>query len=302
VIVLGALCAGGALWWSAELVFGPRRDRPRRDRPRRTARVGANRRPSRQIWLSQAGAAVTPGQFWTVSAALGVVTFLAVLVLDRTPVVALMPALAAATAPLGYWSGQRRKRTAARLAAWPEALRQVSGRLQSGISTLHEALEEVSRSGPPPLRAPMARYVRLANRIGQGAALEAVRFELADPVSDPIILTFEMAVAEGTEQVLRILTDLTSQIEGDLQLADRITTLQTQSRIATWAVFAVPYALLVFLCATQSFYRSFFSEPVGLAVMFCGIGLSVTGLWIARRLGRSIPTTQRVFAVGRQTV
>jgi Flp pilus assembly protein TadB len=152
------------------------------------------------------------------------------------------------------------------------------------------------------LRAPMARYVRLANRIGQGAALEAVRFELADPVSDPIILTFEMAVAEGTEQVLRILTDLTSQIEGDLQLADRITTLQTQSRIATWAVFAVPYALLVFLCATQSFYRSFFSEPVGLAVMFCGIGLSVTGLWIARRLGRSIPTTQRVFAVGRQTV
>jgi Flp pilus assembly protein TadB len=226
---------------------------------------------------------------------LGAITFVAVAALDRAPAVAIMPALAATLAPLGYWSAQRRRKTAARLAAWPEALRQVSGRLQAGISTLHEALDGLAVGGPAALQPPMARYVRLSNRIGQRAALEAVRSELADPISDPILLTFEMAAEEGTDQVLRILDDLTRQIEGDLQLAERITTLQTQSRLATWAVFAVPYLLLVFLCATQAFYRAFFSGPTGVAVMLAGIVLSGTGLWIARRLGRPIPTTQRVF-------
>lgn len=289
MILVGALFLGAALWWAAEL--GTTRRARVKVRRRRTLRA----KPSRQVWLSQAGAAVTPRQFWAVSCSLGAVTFVAVAALDRAPAVALMPALAAMAIPFGYWSAQRRKRTTARLAAWPEALRQVTGRLQAGIATLHEALEELAESGPTPLQPPMSRYVRLSNRIGQRAALEAVRSELADPISDPVILTFEMAAEEGTDQVLRILDDLTHQIEGDLQLAERITTLQTQSRTATWAVFAVPYLLLVFLCATQSFYRAFFSEPVGVAVILTGALLSSVGLWIARRLARPIPTTQRVF-------
>ena len=291
MILIGAGCLGVALWWASELTVRSRRTISRRRRDVRT-------RPTRQVWLSQAGAAVTPGQFWAVSVALGAATFLVLVGLDRAPAVAVMPAFAAAAAPFGYWSAQRRKLRAARLAAWPEALRQVSGRLGAGVSTLHEALEGLAGSGPAALQPSMARYVRLANRIGQRSALEAVRAELADPVSDPVLLTFEMAAEEGTDQVLRILNDLTRQIEGDIQLAERITTLQTQSRVATWAVFGVPYALLVFLCATQSFYRAFFSEPLGIAIMVLGIVLSGIGLSIARRLARPIPTAQRVFAGG----
>lgn len=285
--LLAALCSAAAVWLAGEALAGRG--------VRLSRRPSRSRRSSRQVWLSQAGAAVTPGQFWTVSAALAAASFGLLYSVDQTLVVAALPSVGAGMAPYVYWSAQRRRRSASRFEAWPDALRHVVGRLQAGIATLHEALEELSASGPAPLRPAMARYVRLASRIGQRQALEVVRNELADPISDPVLLIFEMAVEEGTEEVLRILAALADQIQGDLQLAERVRTLQTQSRVATWAIFVLPYLLLVFLCATEGLYHHYYSTEQGLVVVLVGLGLSLVGLGIARRLSRPIPTTQRVF-------
>ena len=151
MIALGALFAALAAWSIGETVAG----RPVRLRVRaRRSRPG---RVSCQVWLSQAGAAVTPGQFWAVSAAVGVVSFLVLFALSRTVVVAAIPAVALAASPYGYWATARRRRAAARLAAWPDGLRYVIGALEASISTLHDAVAELSRSGPEPLRPPIGR-------------------------------------------------------------------------------------------------------------------------------------------------
>lgn len=248
-----------------------------------------------QIWLSQAGAAVTPGQFWAVSGGVALAAFVVLLAVARAPFVALPPALACGALPYAYWSSQRRKQAAARSAAWPDALRYLVGVLGAGISTLHEALDALSRTGPAPLRAPMARYVRISGRAGHRQALETVRSELADPISDPVLLAFAGAMEEGTDTVLRVLGDLASQITSDIQLGARIVTLQTQSRLATWGCFALPYVLLVFLCASNSAYRQFFAGPLGLALVTGGASMSAVGLAISRRLVRPVPTAERVF-------
>ncbi len=253
-------------------------------------------RPSFQAWLLQVGAAVSPGQFLAVSAGVGLCTFVTLLAVSRTLVVAALPATASAAAPYAYWSAERRKRAAARSAAWPDALRYLVGALGAGIATLHDGLEQLASSGPAPLRAPMARYSRLAGRLGDRQALETVRAELADPISDPVLLAIEGAVDEGTDTVLRVLSDLGAQITADLQLAEKIRTLQTQSRVATWGCLVLPYALLVFLCATNTSYRHFFSEPIGLALVLAGAAMSAAGTVVARRLARPIATTERVFA------
>jgi Flp pilus assembly protein TadB len=252
-------------------------------------------RESFQAWLSQAGAAVTPRQFWAVSAGLGATGFVVFLTISGTLVVSVLPALALAVTPYAYWSAQRNKQAAARSAAWPDALRFLVGALGAGIATLHDALGELAKSGPEPLRGPMARYVRLSGRLGDRKALEVVRADLADPISDPVLLAFAGAVEEGTETVLRVLSDLGSQITADLQLAEKIRTLQTQSRAATWGCFALPYVVLVFLCATNSAYRQYFSQPFGLALVLLGGSISVLGLLACRRLVRPIATTERVF-------
>ena len=287
--LLAALAAGAFAWLCAEAVAGrPVRLPTRRPRQRRQAR---------QVWLSQAGAAVTPGQFWAVCAAIAGTTFLVLFAIDRTVVVALLPAVGAGALPYLYWSLERRKRSDARFEAWPDALRNISGGLLAGIATLHEAMEELAVSGPVPLQAPFARYSRLVGRgVGERQALEAIREELADPVSDAVILNLELAALEGTEVAIRVLGDLASQITADLELAEKVRTIQTQSRIAGWAVFVLPYALLVFLCATQPLYRQFFGSSIGLLIVMLGAALSLVGFSLVRKLGKPISPHQRIFA------
>jgi Flp pilus assembly protein TadB len=254
-----------------------------------------------QVWLSQAGAAVTPGQFVTVSAGLAGAVFLLLLAISRTPIVAALPAVGAGAAPYAYWSAHRRRLAVKRSGAWPDALRYLVGVLGAGLATLHDALEELSRSGPEPLRATIARYVRLSARVGDRQALEAVRAELADPISDPVLLAFAGAMEEGTATVLRVLADLGSQITADLQLAEKVRTLQTQSRAATWGCFGLPYAVLFVLCTADGTYRSYFSSPGGLLVVLVGATVSLAGFVISRRLVRPVATTRRVFVEpGRQ--
>jgi Flp pilus assembly protein TadB len=299
VSLVAAVLLGALTWMVVRRLLG--RELPRQDSPAQRFSLGkalAGRRGHRksfQVWLSQAGAAVTPGQFWAVSTGVGFVTFVALLALSGTVVVSALPAVALAATPYAYWSAQRRKQAAARSAAWPDALRYLVGVLGAGVATLHDALEELAKSGPEPLRPPISRYVRMSARVGDRQALEAVRADLADPISDPVLLAFEGAVEEGTETVLHVLTDLSAQITSDLQLAEKIRTLQTQSRAATWGCFALPYVVLLFLCATNSAYRQFFATPFGLVLVLIGASLSLVGLLVCRRLLHPTATSDRVF-------
>jgi Flp pilus assembly protein TadB len=299
VSLLTAILLGACTWMVVRRLMGGEGSRDRLTNRRPGAggvpRLRKSVTERFQVWLSQAGAAVTPRQFWAVSAGVGSVAFIVLLAISGTFVVSALPAVALAATPYAYWSAQRRKQAAARSAAWPDALRYLVGVLGAGVATLHDALEELAASGPAPLRAPISRYARMSARVGDRQALEAVRADLADPVSDPVLLAFEGAVEEGTETVLRVLTDLSAQITSDLQLAEKVRTLQTQSRAATWGCFALPYVVLIFLCATNNAYRQFFATPFGLGLVLVGSVLSVVGLLVCRRLLRPIATTERVF-------
>ena len=101
-----------------------------------------------RYWLSQAGAAVTDGQFSAVSAGVGLVIGFIVLVLTRTPILGLIGLVAGGVVPYGYWSTRRRQLTAARALAWPDALRFVIGALASGTSALHGALVDLAEGRP----------------------------------------------------------------------------------------------------------------------------------------------------------
>lgn len=287
--LLAVLAVALLVWVTMEGLAGrPVRFRISRRRPRVS---------DRQVWLSQAGAAVTPRQFWAVCAATAAATFVVLFALDRTLVVALVPAIGAGALPYAYWGLERRKRANARFEAWPDALRHITGGLVAGIANLHDALEELAVSGPDALQAPFARYSRLVGRgVSDRQALEAIRAELADPVSDSVILNLELAASEGTDVAISVLSDLTAQITGDLELAEKVRTVQTQSRIAGWAVFVLPYALLVFLCASQPFYRQFFASSAGLVIVMIGAAMSITGFFIVRRLAKPIATHERIFA------
>ena len=76
----------------------------------------------------------------------------------------------------------------------------------------------------------MGRYVRLVDRVGGHDALEAVRAEMADPVSDSVLFTFELAAEEGTVMVLRCSGP--ARPDHRRPGPGRIRHVQTQERIA----------------------------------------------------------------------
>jgi Flp pilus assembly protein TadB len=230
-----------------------------------------------------------------VSIGAGLVAALILLAISRTAIVALIGLAAGGCAPYAYWSSHRRQVTAARATAWPDALRCVIGALSSGTSTLHASLVDLAESGPQPLRPPMARYARRSGQIGSLSALEAVRAEMADPVSDQVLLTFAQAASEGTQTVLRTLELLLEQTNGDIALQDRVRTAGTQLRLASWTGFFAPLFVLVLFCTVSPQYRQFFSHAVGIVLVIVGTTLDGLGLMVTRRLARTVPTTRRIF-------
>jgi tight adherence protein B len=288
VSLLAALLVAITVWSAAETLQG-----------RRFGHFGHVKgtvaRGRGQVWLSQAGAAVTSGQFVAVSIGAGIVVGAILLAISRTAIVALIGLVAGGCSPYAYWSGHRRQVTAARAMAWPDALRCVIGALASGTSTLHASLVDLAGAGPQPLRAPMSRYARRSAQIGSLGALEAVRAELADPVSDQVLLTFAQAASEGTQTVLRTLELLLEQTNGDIALQDRVRTAGTQLRLASWIGFLAPLLVLLLFCTVSPQYRLFFSQADGVVLVIVGTTLDTLGLMVTRRLARTVPTTQRIF-------
>lgn len=284
--LLGGLCAGiAAFLVVAELAgVGPRRRR--RPAPRR-------RRPAVGHWLAQAGVHASPRQFAGACAGAGLAVLAVALLLTGTLVVAILPAAAAAVAPVAYYGAQRRRRLAERVAAWPDALRAVVSALEAGQS-LHQALAGLATSGPAALRPSFGRYAALTPAVGSRAALEGIRAEMAEPVTDSVIEIVQHATRVGASTAVAILRDLAEDVTADLQTLERIQTLSLEQRLSGRVVFVLPYLVLVVLCLRAGPFRVFYRSPAGLLVATAGAVLSAAGITIISRLARPA-LTERLF-------
>jgi tight adherence protein B len=153
-----ALCMGVFCYCAAGFVTG---HPPRLGRWRR----GSARMSAEQLWLAQAGLAVTPAQFWAASAVAGIAALVGCTFLTGTVLVAVVPAVAAASLPRAFYGRRRAERLRAVQAAWPDALRDLLASIAAGRS-LNGALIELASSGPEPLRLAFARFGAHARMLG----------------------------------------------------------------------------------------------------------------------------------------
>lgn len=242
-------------------------------------------KPSRQVWLRQAGVKVTPAQFWGVSAAAAVVVETACWGIGGSWVVGVVPALAAGLGPRAYFGRRRAARLSAVTAEWPQGIRDLLAAVQSR-QTLHHAIVEMAATGPEALREAFADYEALSRLGGPVAALTTIRSQLADAVSDRMIELLIVAHDEGQALTLQILREQAVEVAEDLRTTAEIHSAQNEPRIVASAAFAMPWVGLVVICAGVKAYRSFYGTSGGvLAVVIAGT-MSMTGLLVARRLIR----------------
>ncbi|MEW6474324.1 MAG: hypothetical protein AB1679_18890 [Actinomycetota bacterium] len=259
--------------------------------PRRTRARG---RVPLSTWLDQAGASVSPAQFVGVSVGVAICAFIVVWAVSGAASVALVPAAVAGSLPRAWYARQRARVVQERVAAWPEALRDLVAHLEVPMA-LHGSLVELGHSGPEPLRPTWRRYATLTAALDARAALEALREQLADPVSDRIFEVLLVAHEQGASVAIDALRDLAASTTADLRLAEQIETAQLEHKIEARACVVLPFVVLVLLCSSSPPYREFYASPGGWLVIATGAVMSLGGTVIIDRLGR-LPAEERVLA------
>jgi tight adherence protein B len=273
------------------LITGLTRTTPR---TRRTRTARRRSRPSLDLRLRQAGVTVSPSRYRATVAASMLGTFLVGYGLTGTLALGVIPAAVVGFAPRSYYRRRQRKALAARMAAWPEAIRDVLSHLTVG-STLHSALVQLGRSGPEPLRPVWRRYAVNATVLEVPAALDEARTELADPVSDRVIEAFAAAHERGQSVVVDVLRTLADDVTKDLQLNEQIITNQTEVRAQAVVAALLPFFVLFILVSTNDGFRDFYRTTAGFVVICLGAGMAFIGWKLISALGR-LPDDPRVLA------
>lgn len=276
---LSAVAAGGAVASALGLL-------------RRSTRV-AHTSSRNGIWLSQAGVAATPFQFWASAVGASLLTFTVVSLLTNSWVVAVVPAALVGMLPRLYFGMQRRKRLAAVRQSWPDGLRDLVASISSGRS-LPRAIEDLAESGPAPLRQAFAGFAFRSRSLGVVAALEAIRDEMADPTTDRVIEVLVVAHRRGGAIVPDILRDLAEATARDSWVSEEIDSAALEHKINARAVFVLPWLVLVAMTARPGPFRDFYTTRLGLAVILVGGALSLSGSLIVARLGRQ-PDEPRIL-------
>jgi tight adherence protein B len=250
-------------------------------------------RPSRGEWLVQAGIGVGLFPFWLAVGMVGLLAFFVVWIFSGLLVVALPAAILALFLPKISLMRRRAHRMLELQAAWPDGLRDLVASISSGMS-LGRALEQLSMTGPVPLRAAFAQFSSLSRAIGVVPALESVKADLAHPTSDRIIEVMIVAHERGGPIVLSILRDLTDATTKDMWAGEELSTLALEQKINARVVFVIPWVVLAFITTRPGPFRDFYASAAGLLVVAVGGAASLFGMWIASKLGKE-PDEPRVF-------
>lgn len=256
-------------------------------------------RSNRRSWVSDTDLDVSPLQFWSASLGAGLVTWALVAAVTSLPVVALMPGVVVATLPRVYFGRRRALQTLETQLAWPDALRDLVSAVRSGAS-LPTAVEELALFGPAPIRRVLTGFASYASSLGFVEALEMVKAELGDPTSDRVVEVLILAYERGGNVVPQILNDLADATTKDAWTLEQIRTEALEQKINARVVFVLPWVVLVLMTARSGPFREFYSSSAGILVVLLGGILSLVGMFIAARLGRTQSEPRVMVASGRE--
>ena len=278
--ILGALC----VYLAIGLIFGVS--------PSPVPRLG--HLPGRvTVWLQHVGGG--PLQ-WASALAAGLTVGVAGVVATGNAFLAAVLALAAAGAVLWYRTSAETKRRAEASRAWPDALRQLATTVRSGRS-LASSIRDLDAGGPPGLRASFTRYRAQERMFGAEGALELIRADLADPLTDRVIEVLVVGLRRGGPLIADLLVDLADAAGRDVRTAEEIETNSLELRLNARIVVVVPWAILALLVARPGPYREFYASAAGSLVIAIAAFLSVLGLILMARFGR-IRSEPRVLGTG----
>jgi len=171
-----------------------------------------------------------------------------------------------------------------------EATRMLRQLLETGASSVNQAIALLAERGPVVLRADFR--IIAARSIGRRQAWKDARERIGEPLFDMLAAAVLIQRPSGGELV-PLFADLESSVTAAQEVEREARALQAQARSASTIIVSLPIAFLLILSSLHSPYLDAFHEPAGEVFLLAMLGVMFAGyLWMRRVL--DLPGLRRV--------
>ncbi len=258
-------------------------------RPGRRPRRGAAARLFAAAGVRHASVSAFAG----ISVVCGLLAGAAALAITALPVVALIAASAAAAIPSAALRRRATVRARLTVAAWPEAVDALVSGVRAGMS-LGEALSDLGRTGPPPLRSAFLSFADAYRATGSfDAAVDELQDTLSDPIADRVVAALRLTRDYGGTDLGVVLRSLGSMLRQDARVRGEIEARQSWTVTAARLAVTAPWLTLALLCTRPEGLLAYQSTG-GLVVLVLATVLSVLAYAAMVRIGR-LPSLDRLI-------
>ncbi|GAB2975798.1 type II secretion system F family protein [Nocardioides montaniterrae] len=280
--LIGLACGVGVLLiWSA--FAWPRRQRPERQQgrfDRLLAEAGMAEVTSRSLVLACIAS--------TIAAAF------VVLVLTRTPPIALVLGALAGYLPIAIVSGRVRRRRREHAEVWPEAIDDLASAVRAGMS-LPDAVAALADRGPAALQPAFAAFAldyQVSGRFGD--CLDRLKARLADPVGDRVVEGLRVAREVGGGELGRLLRNLSGYLRDDLRTRSELEARQSWAVNGARLAVSAPWLVLLAM-STQPEVIARYRSAIGTLILVVAALICVVAYRLMIRLGR-LPAERRILS------
>ncbi len=187
-------------------------------------------------------------------------------------------------------TSQGRARQVVRQDAVLEATRMLRQLLETGATSVNQAIAILAERGPVAMR-PEFRLIA-ARSVGRRQAWKQARDRVGEPLFD-MLAAAVLIQRPGGGELVPLFADLESAVSAAQEVEREARALQAQARSASTIIVALPIAFLVILSSMRSPYLDTFHRPVGEAFLLAMLAVMASGyLWMRRVL--RLPGLQRV--------
>lgn len=226
------------------------------------------------------------------SLTLGVVVATLALAAGGPSVVPILAGTVAASLALASSRTARRRRRESLNEAWPDALSSMIAGIRAGMA-LPVCCCALAERGPEPLRAGFAAFASTYTACGNfPAALERLRGELQDPVTDRVALVLDLAYQVGGTDLVRVLRATCDFVRADLRTRGEVRARWSWTLNAARVAAGTPFAVLVVM-GLRPEARLAYASPSGVMTVVVGSVVTLIGYRLMLRAGR-LPEERRL--------
>lgn len=192
---------------------------------------------------------------------------------------------------VGVWSAfalvrlRSAQRRCSNRAHWPDVVDHLIASVRSGFG-LPDAIEQLGRSGPEPLREDMRTFTAHYRATGSfDLAVDEAKERFADPVADRLLETLRMAREVGGTELVGVLRAFSGFLREEQAVRHEAEARQSWVRGAARLGVVAPWVVLVML-ATRPEAAAAYNTAGGMTVILVGLGVTLVAYRLMMALGR----------------